>query len=155
LVIRFDRGKTVLRILTSIGFIAFGVWIITHPSDWSLPFVLGSGCIAVGVGMVVAQAPRLLAGPAIVLDEGGFKIFTLSWRWRRVAWFEVEGFSLFSNGLGSAVRCRLIGRVCPPTAWRAIYDPGQFVMPLGVAMAPEDLEQLLSRWRDGQVNPNL
>jgi hypothetical protein len=109
--------------------------------------LFGWFCIAMGFSMVIALAPRLAGGSAIILDESGFSFFTLTWRWRRVAWSDVDQFSLFSAGFASAVSCRLRSGIKALSIFRQSYAPRQFVLPVGLKRAPVDVEHLMNEWR--------
>jgi len=107
--------------------------------------------------VAVATAVQLLPGASeLVLDSEGFSIKAM-FRTQRYRWADVTGFSVGKIGLNSMVMFNLTEEFkAKSEAEKAAAEfmkninGHEAALPANYGMTPQDLSQLMNRWRAGE-----
>ena len=155
MVIRFDRGKTLLLLLGSAAFVALGVFFVLHPQAMaeqhrSPAMVLAVGWMSIalfGAGFLLGLR-RLAGGVAVSLDQGGVEMARLPFGApRRLAWAEIAAFRIERVKRTRIVKARLRNAAFTLADVHGGGGGGEVGLPAGLEMEPERLLALLEEWR--------
>jgi len=101
-----SKLKVLLLLLGSLGFIALGIWVISHPEMLQssyrprpkLEIVLIGYLTTIfsGIGVIGCAYTLISNKPGFVIDDDGIRLANAFGRDRQISWFEIKSFDINS-----------------------------------------------------------